>query len=335
MPLMSFDEAVARSSDHRHVLMGNGFSIALRPEIFSYQALIDRAKIDELAGGREVFTALDTTDFEAVIRAAVDAAKLVQIFDGSSPISAQLDELASGLREKLVQAIAGSHPPHPFEVSEDQYRACRRFLGLFKRRYTLNYDLLLYWALMRTEIDDLQLESDDGFRDSPWEEDANYVSWIEHHSATVVYLHGAVHLFDAGHELIKYTWSRTQIPLMDQIRVALEQEKYPLFVAEGSTRQKFEKIVHSAYLHRAYRSFSSIEGDLFIYGHSLKSNDQHIYDAISEGRISSIYVSVYGDENSQANQEIMRSAEQISSMRRGRRPLNVHFFDAASARVWG
>jgi len=332
---ITFDEAIARSSDHRHVLLGNGFSIALRPDIFSYQALIDRADLDSLQGGREAFAALDTSDFEAVIRASVDAERLVKIFDASSPMIDCISGLAAGLRERLVHAIAGSHPPHPFEISDDQYRSCRRFLHLFKRRYTLNYDLLLYWALMRIEVDELSLESDDGFRSSPWEDDADYVSWVEHHSATVLYLHGAVHLFDAGHELVKYTWSRTQVPLMEQIRVALERERYPLFVAEGSTRQKFEKIVHSAYLHRAFRSFSSIEGDLFIHGHSLKPNDQHIYDAISEGKLSAIYVSLFGDENSPSNLELKQAAGQISAMRRGRKQLNVHFYDAGSAQVWG
>jgi hypothetical protein len=333
--MLTFAEAISRASDHRHVLLGNGFSIALRPEIFSYQALIDRADLGQVEGGREAFAALETTDFEAVIRASVDAERLVRIFDSESPILDRLAALSDGLRERLVSAIAGSHPPNPFEVEDDQFRACRRFLANFKRRYTLNYDLLLYWTLMRTELDELDMQSDDGFRESPWEEDADYVSWVEHHSATVLYLHGAVHLFDSGHELIKYTWARTQIPLMEQIRAALNNERYPVFVAEGSTFQKFEKIVHSAYLHRAYRSFSAIEGDLFIHGHSLKNNDQHIYDAISAGKLSSIYVSIYGDEESDANRDIKRSAERISALRRGRRPLNVHFYDAASARVWG
>ena len=79
----------------------------------------------------------------------------------------------------------------------------------------------------------------------------------KHQSSTVHYLHGALHLFDNSTEIIKYTWSKTDKAIVDQIRAALDEDKYPLFVAEGSSESKVERILHNAYLHKALGSFES------------------------------------------------------------------------------
>jgi len=152
--------------------------------------------------------------------------------------------------------------------------------------------------------------------------------------ATHLYLHGALHLFDAGTELRKITWGRTGVPLVDQIREALAENIYPLVVTEGSSAEKFEKILHSAYLNHALRSFSSIQGSLFIYGLSLAPNDNHILRRIEEGRLRTLFVGLYGDTATEANQEIVRRAAAMSSARDPNKPLGVHYFDAATAEVW-
>jgi hypothetical protein len=83
------------------------------------------------------------------------------------------------------------------------------------------------------------------------------------------FLHGALHVFDSGTEIQKYTWKNTGVRLIDQIRDALSRDYFPLFVSEGTSDEKYEKIRHNDYLAKGYRSFSQITGDLFIYGHSL------------------------------------------------------------------
>jgi hypothetical protein len=144
---------------------------------------------------------------------------------------------------------------------------------------------------MQSEVDQLDLRGDDGFR-HPDDPDEPYVSWQEANSPTVHYLHGALHLFDAKSEIIKYTWSKTDVPIVDQIRSALDEERYPLFVAEGDCPSKQERILHNAYLHKALRSFKSIcepaTGALVIFGHSLAANDQHVLRMIAEGKIPDV-----------------------------------------------
>lgn len=46
-------------------------------------------------------------------------------------------------------------------------------------------------------------------------------------SQRVFYLHGGLHLYDSGTEFAKITYSRTEIPLVDQIRETLAEGRYP------------------------------------------------------------------------------------------------------------
>jgi len=187
----------------------------------------------------------------------------------------------------------------------------------------------------------ISLASNDGFgRDEDTEPE--YVNWLGEssaHNQRVHYLHGALHLFDAGAELQKYTWVNTGMPLLEQAREAMAAAKFPLFVAEGKSNQKLAKIKHSAYLHHSYKSFAAQMGQsndtLFIFGHSLAENDQHILKKIARGKIRQVYIGLYGDPESLENEQIRNAAAALAHSRDHTIPLDVAFFDAASAHVWG
>lgn len=327
----------------RYLLLGNGFSIALFPKIFTYGSLYQNADLDNAPHIRAIFEALNTEDFERVIRYLVSAAKIVAIYEGAkSPLALQLAKDADTLKETLVNAIAKKHPDRPYDVSDENYRACRAFLSDFNHIYTLNYDVLLYWTMMQSEVDDLDLKPDDGFRHPEDVPDAPWVSWQQAHSPTVHYLHGALHLFDMETDIVKYTWSRTDVPIVEQIRTSLREDKYPLFVAEGSATSKRQKIMHNAYLHKSLRSLEACAnvatGAVVIYGHSLAANDDHVLRLIERGKVSALYVSIYGDPDTAENKAIIARAEKMAEARlakRPRNPLEVAFFDAESAQVWG
>jgi hypothetical protein len=235
----------------------------------------------------------------------------------------------------LVRAIAQSHPDHPGEIASAKYAACRQFLAQFKNIYTLNYDLLLYWALMNADLPP-EVRFDDGFR-TPESGVEEYVTWdSDRYAQNVFYLHGALHIFDARTEIQKYTRSNTGIRLIDQIRAALTNDLYPIFVAEGESTQKFEHIQHSAFLSKAYRSFQAISGTLVVYGHSMAPNDDHVIRLIGRGKkVKQLIVGLYGDPESDSNRAILLKVEQLKAMRPATKPLEALFFDAASAHVWG
>lgn len=356
-PLLTFEQAFEKTAGYgkKHLLLGNGFSIACKPDIFTYGSLFEEAKktmSSELAG---IFAAMGTQDFEEVIRALQSAASIVSVY---RPKLTQIRDLlladADKLKTDLIQAVAGRHPARPNDISDERYIACRKFLsnfigkGVGGKIYTVNYDLLLYWALMHEEENPdeaIALEYDDGFRKDQDEDDAAYVEWqgegAAHHQ-NIHYLHGALHLFDAGYQLQKYTWVNTGKALIDQANEALQQNLFPLFVAEGDSKSKLTKIQHSAYLHHNFKSFASAcKGSpkgtaLFVFGHSFAENDAHVLNMIGTHKISHLFVSLFGDPSSKGNQTIQLNVEKIAALRpKSYAALNVDFFDAASAKVWG
>ena len=202
--LITFEKAMSLVPDatKRHILLGNGFSRACREDIFSYDALFDSADFSYLSGEvKKAFSSLGTTDFEVVMRALKTTATLVEIYSTKDKeLAKRLNNDANGLRDVLAQTIAKNHPARPSDILTTEYASCRSFLSYFDNIYTVNYDLLLYWALMHEELEP-KIKADDGFR-TPDGGPTEYVTWdIEKsNSQNVFYLHGSLHVFDAGSE---------------------------------------------------------------------------------------------------------------------------------------
>lgn len=337
--ILSYSQVLAEADAPRHLLLGNGFSIACRPDLFRYDKLFDRADFSSLPKARKAFDRLSTTNFEVVIRALRNFALICKLYaPGDVEAKARASNDADALREVLVSAVADSHPDRPHNINPSEYLNCREFVRGYKSINTLNYDLLLYWALMQDELGDDQITCDDGFRRPADDLEASYVSWDPDNSKsqTVRYLHGALHLYDTGTEMKKFTWINTMVPLVEQIRAALKQEFYPVFVSEGTSAEKLERIRHNDYLCKMYRAFTELLGAIVVHGHSLDESDDHIFtDRIGRhGKTSQLFVSLYGDPGSPGNKSIIRRALAVARLRPERRPLEVKFYDAASASVW-
>jgi hypothetical protein len=300
---------------------------------------------------------MHTQDFEAVIRGVLGAITVVSVYSPEAKdLTGVLAKDAAKLKTDLIRVIAGRHPARPGDIDARCYHACRKFLsnfvgtGVGGKIYTMNYDLLLYWALMHVEEDPkerIALTHDDGFRKDQNNFDAPYVEWQGEgaaHGQNIHYLHGALHLFDAGHQLQKYTWVNTGKPLVEQANEAVAKNLFPLFVAEGDTTSKLAKIQHSAYLHHNFKSFvgmcqnvAKTGTSLFVFGHSFGTNDAHVLNQIGLGNLSHVFVGLHGDPNSDSNQSIQKAVELIASMRMHKRPFptRVDYFDSDTAKAWG
>lgn len=329
--LLSFEDAIKDSADFskRHLILGNGFSIACRADIFHYASLFAQADFSNVPEVKTVFDALGTQDFEVAIRALENASRILPAYvpDGAAAIAKMLEH-AAALKEILVQTIAGNHPAIPSEIPDEKFWACRQFLSHFLdgdkgQVFTLNYDLLLYWTLMHDDMafgEPLQLGKNDGFGNDEDDPNADYVVWqgeTSAHSARVHFLHGALHLFDSGNELKKYTWIRKNIPLIVQARDSINNNAYPLFVAEGTSVQKKDKIRHNAYLYQGFKQLTANTNQgkhcFFIFGHSLAENDDHILKRLARGRFPKLYVGIYGDPNSEDNKRIIERAKVLAA----------------------
>ena len=362
---ITFQDAIAESATcaKRHLLLGNGFSIACKNDIFTYGSIFEGADFSSNQAIKTVFEILGTKDFERVIRSLDEGSRLLQVYGPPkvrAAISTRMQNDARSLKNIFIESLVRNHPKHPSDIDPIRFRSCRKFLEYFLgtdnkggKVYTLNYDLLLYWTLMQDELlsgGNITLATDDGFGREEleflgdWDTDWNdrLIVWKGESSAAfqrVHYLHGALHLFDTGAELKKNTWSDTGVPLRKQAEIAIEHDMFPLFVAEGESEEKLDKIKHSAYLYHSYKSFSrqmeQARDALFVFGHSMADNDGHILRKISGGRISNIYVSVFGDLNDKHNVEMIANANRLKSERLSSYPLGIKFFDAESSQVWG
>lgn len=321
------------STGKRHLMLGNGFSISLFPDIFNYRALADQIEATEM---QQLFERLNTTDFEFVMRRLFEADEVIEHYENSSELSALLQSDLESLKRTLIQVISDCHPELPSDITEAQYESCRLFLADFDgKKYSFNYDLLLYWVYMHFKDDpEKRLECDDGFRYGDIEDDLS-VFWEigREREQNIYYVHGAMHIFSDGAEIEKLSYNNTGVRLSEQVRSAVNNDKFPVFISEGTTAHKLARIKKNAYLARAFSSLKSITGNLFIFGHSIRDEDDHIFKYLNEKNtgIRNVFISIYGEPTDERNARIIQKVTDWSELHPRK---SYYFYSASSVEVW-
>ncbi len=325
MPLEKFEDKIAGLKPEKKpsILLANGFSQAWDYNIFNYKNLLQKANFGARdATIRDIFTKFNTFDFEKVMR-ALEAAEAVCDSYGVDP--AKITEIRADqaqLKNSLIQVISQTHPLRSSNVATKQYECVKPFVIQFQNIFTLNYDLLLYWAVNKSDIDPVGYHSDDGFRHKIWE---------NVQSQNVHFLHGGLHIYDNGTTIKKHAFrGNADISIVDQVRDNLNQGKFPLFVSEPTCEKKLSRIEHNPYLNSCFKALKEISGTLFIHGHSMADNDQHIFNQINKSNVDQVFISIFGDEHSEQNKETMANASRFLDVRK----INIEFYDAASAPIW-
>jgi hypothetical protein len=341
--ILTFKEACEKlGGKTKYVLLGNGFSIACDP-IFSYSSLFEAAVKLGLSGrAQEVFGRLGTSNFEAVMRLLSEADWVARAYGLLEGAGSELLDDVEIIKKTLVEAVAKSHLEHSGKVSDEKKQSALSFLRPFKSIFTTNYDLLAYWVNLSCPTGP---PWGDGFREDQDDPHAEHVVFSERLGSQpgLFYLHGGLHLFVEDGELKKHCWNRTGKPLTQSIREGLDEDRYPLFVAEGSAQQKLENIQRSGYLWYCLDKFSRIESPLLVFGHTLGESDAHIADAIARNmKLPDIAVGLFGDPTSPTNRLTFMNVMQLRAARakllaEGRRgqELSVTFFSSESAKAWG
>ncbi|MGF6288125.1 DUF4917 family protein [Pseudomonas silensiensis] len=324
--MISFQEALDSMSQEEtpSLLLANGFSQAWNANIFNYANLLEAASFGERDKViRSLFSGLNTYDFEKVMRQLVAAEMVCQAYGVGQQTIDQIKEDQERLKQSLITAISFTHPHVPHEVTDEQYTSVRKFISGFKQIFTVNYDLLLYWSRNKNDLPPANYRTDDGFRaQQRWEGRST--------NQEVHFLHGGLHIYDAGSSIKKHAFTDAGESIIEQVRANLEQGKFPLFVSEPSHEGKLSRIEHNPYLNYCFQELRNLKGALFIFGHSMDENDKHIFSQIKKSDISKVFVSIYGDQNSEAN-TIARANARAYLERPG---LEVIFFNAATAAVW-
>lgn len=291
---------------------------------------------------QEVFEFLGTNNFEGVIRLLEDATWVRDHYGlAPTPGAPIIEHDLESVRVALVRAVAETHLERPGDIEEERLERCSAFLAPFHNIFTTNYDLLLYWVAVHG-LD--QLDRRDGFRAPLDEPNAEHLVFQEHvrRAPGMFFLHGALHLFMAEGEIRKNSWRRSGKTLIDLVQEGLAEERYPLFVAEGLAKKKFEQIQRNAYLAYCLSKLSRIEAPLVVYGLSFGETDDHVIRTLVENRaLSEIFVGLHGAWDSAGNEAIRTRCESMSQRRQqlvehasGFQPLKVEYFDSTSAHVW-
>lgn len=324
--MISFGEAMATvgEGDKPSILLGNGFSRAWRNDIFDYANLLDAANFnDRETEIRKLFNLCGTYDFEVVMRSLLAAKVVLEAYGGNEVLIKIIERDQQLLKDALIAAISATHPDRPTAVSTEQFTAVRRFLSRFDQIFTVNYDLLFYWARNINNLPPENYSTDDGFRKG--------CKWHGHGTSQEVhFLHGGLHIFDNGTAIEKHSPAKVGTGIIDLVRANLDKGKFPLFISEPTSAKKKQRIEHNPYLDFCFRSLGRARGTFFIQGHSMDENDKHIFNKLKQSGVDKFFVSIFGDENSEDNMRVKANARAYLESSTS----DVDFFDAQSAPIW-
>ena len=325
MPLQTFEDKINSLGQgiRPSVLLANGFSQAWDRGIFNYQNLLQQANFGVRDTTiRDIFKSFNTFDFEKVMR-ALEAAEIVCKKYAVDQVKInEIKKDQDHLKNSLIQVISQTHPLRSSNITTQQYERAKPFIIQFENIFTLNFDLLLYWIVNKRDIYPQGYHTGDGFRQTTWEnaEDQN-----------VYFLHGGLHIYDDGTLIKKHAFiSDVDISIVDQVRNNLNHGKFPLFVSEPTCEKKLTRIERNPYLSSCFRALKKLSGSLFIHGHSMADNDQHIFDQINKSEVDKVFISIFGNEHTAQNSKTMANARRFIDERK----IDIEFYDAGSAPIW-
>ena len=322
--------ASLRDANWQTLLLGNGASIAIHNE-FAYPTLHSVADAKGLlATTAPIFAKLGTTDFEHVLLACWYAEHVnVALGTPSADISAAYAEV----RTALIQAVHSVHPVHA-DVAADLQRA-GTFASSFPTVVSLNYDLTLYWAMLLFNAANGSWFKD-AFHHSEFQTDWGYLRrpLPPATGATLVfYPHGSLSVAR------DYIGDETKIAvaagdLLETITHRWSAGHYvPVFVSEGTSKEKVASIRRSHYLTNVYEEVLPELGEnLVVYGWSFDERDQHVLNAISANPPKRMAVSVFtgqpdGDQQAFCHQVLKAAGQSLPD-------TVLTFFDSRSPGCW-
>ncbi len=342
MDKLSYEEVIDSLKKKKrkiHLLLGNGFSIAYDSKIFSYNALSQFIETSSNNLVKELFSVIKTSNFEQIMQQLTLTRNIISLFGNDPNLLQIIDQSIIELQNSLINAIEALHPDHVFTIPEEKSASCAKFLQEYLDNdgniFSTNYDLLLYWILMRNQLHN----TIDGFgkdliENDDWknEDDPEFseLRWGKHkEKQRIFYLHGALPIFDDGIEIVKEIYDGHY--LLENIKKRMDKGQYPVFVTAGDGNEKLNHIVHNHYLSFCYDSLCKTDGSLITYGFNFGDSDQHIIHAINKAAsqplancLRSVYIGVYSDEDKSHIESIENKFK-----------CKVHIFDSKSARIWG
>jgi hypothetical protein len=140
----------------------------------------------------------------------------------------------------------------------------------------------------------------------------------------IMFLHGGIHL-----RRIRAGGTRQVVAskgsILEQFSTAYSGDESPLLVSEGESSDKLASIMSSDYLAFAHQMFTSHEGGLVVFGHSLAEQDDHLVKPMRSWTENPVAISIRpGDDEERIIQAKDRFRSRLSPMK------DIVFFDSTS-----
>lgn len=302
---------LATEEDWSGLLVGNGFSQNIWQR-FGYDSLFKKASQEDgahlVAADVSLFDRLETRNFE-VVMSALATSKAVALALEEPYV--HFEERENSIRAALIRAVHGVHVPWLYVPDAALDRVADE-MAKCTAVYCTNYDLLIYWSMMRDP---------ENFRDYFWSEQFDISDTeIWGKKSKIHFLHGGLHLYRRPNGQTLKRRAEVGQNLLDLFGTP-HHDAMPLFISEGTAQEKLASIYRSDYLSFVFSCLARDAGPLVVFGHSLGDSDQHIVDAVGAHKSRSIAVAVRAVGNVRQKKAAIVQALPNAI---------IHFFDAAT-----
>jgi hypothetical protein len=336
------------------LLVGNGGSIALSDK-FSYKSLYGYADKHELLQ-KEAIAVFDKfqkkyRDFEQVLYSLWQADYINGLFDVAEDEQKKVRLGYTKVRRSLIDAVKDVHPAN--NESELALLKVGQFTAGFKTVFSLNYDLMLFWASQKVNVNDIndgnkfidgftlrvsrnKSQKDPTFAFTDNIEELRVPNHYNESSTLVFYPHGSLLLYQtkAKKDERKITSYKKEGLLKSITDFWARNDGNPIFVCEGDSEQKLKAISASKYLTHVYQNVLPRAGKtLTIYGWGMGDQDSHIVKQLARGSYEKVAVSIHTQNKSPKQLAQMMNTYQ-HKLEKIVLPEHVEFFDSASLGCW-
>ena len=249
-------------------------------------------------------------------------------------VDQKLDSAYENIKQALIKVVKEVHCEHS-DIA-DQLPQLYQFTKQFRTVVSLNYDLILYWILMYGNRNEDGHRFKDCFQGSGlfrnnWQDLRNPIR-KEKEVTLSLYQHGNLSIFrDAKNTETKVQRGDFE-GLLEVITSQWEDNKIPLFVAEGTGTKKLESIKSSSYLstifYEVLPDLITQKANLVIYGWGMGEQELHLVQQIFKGKtIGKVAISTYSKDQNECHR-IHLQIKKVAPT------LEVEFFDSQSSGCW-
>lgn len=311
-----------------NLLLGNGASIAVDNR-FQYSSLKQHA----IKNGRfnedvqKLFEHFITDDFELILRIVWQSTNVNEALGVEDE---KTEKAYHHVRDCLIDTVRSIHPEYA-EV-EESLASISRFMRNFKKIASLNYDLIVYWAMMQSN----DLKNGHRFKDCfigrSFDDDWKKFSEPyrdEQDVSLVFYPHGNLVLARDILENERKIVSSSDGLLSSILEKWATGSYVPLFVSEGTRKQKKKSIQNSFYLNTVYREvLPTYSNSVVVYGWGAGEQDEDIFAQIARAKPHRIAFSVLKNDQGYCNR-VIELAKQFCGT-----DCEVLFYDSQSEGCW-